>query len=268
MKNAKYLLTIAALAALVFVGFSAFITEPNNLKPPVASTEDLATREANRNEFPFMVDIKVGGTAGGCGILISPEWVLTSAALLQGSSAADLTFGIHNTNDFGNASEPAAVRVHVTANDITLHPSWNANNLDNNVALIRLPSPLATSAAIQPINTIDGTQNWVGQAAQGVGWGMYLINNVLKYSTTPQVVDVAMIAMQQANTTLGKSYHLSNHVAATGQTYTTTVLVTTAGGAKLIGFLNEGQIGGGTAVYSRFDHFSTWIEQNSGVFFN
>lgn len=279
MKYAKYLVAIAAFVTLALVGFSAFTTVPEKAAETAAPAIQncLATREAARNEFPFMVVIDVPGHGQGYGILISPEFVLTTAALVNNSTTIKLGFGVHNLTDYatGQGDETAAVQVVVNAaNTVTLHTGWSPGSLADNLAIIQLPSPVALSAAIQPLTSVNESQNyWAGQSIQSIGWGLYLENGAVRVTPTPQVVDVSTVAMPVAISTLGKAYDQASHVAANapGATSTTSVLVTTGtGGTQLLGLLNESIPGGGMAVYTRLDHAATatWVSQNTGVVFN
>lgn len=41
---------------------------------------------------------------------------------------------------------------HVTCEDITVHPEWNYQKLENDIALIKLPQPVTLNKYIRPVS--------------------------------------------------------------------------------------------------------------------
>lgn len=111
--------------------------------------------------WPVFQDYVCGGT------LISNQWILTAANCLDGASLIKVYLGAHDltaTNEWQ--------RVIFTTTDYKKHPSWNAQTLNGDIALIKLPVPVNFTSYIKPIclpSTNDPSHN--GDTVYLTGWG-------------------------------------------------------------------------------------------------
>jgi len=227
----------------------------------------MAITEATRNQFPFLVDI-AAGSGMAQGILISPEWVLTTANLLIGSASADLVFGAQVNIRFGILEgDPPPQRRRAIAGTVLLHEGWNQTTFANNLALIRVVDPPELNAGVQPLATLSETGHEVGQAVLGVGRARPLTSG----SGTPaaQVVDGTVVAASVAKGHFGDAWTVASQVVVDihGAAMLTPALISSgAGGPGLVGLFNYGATtDAGPVVYSRLVDYADWIQANSGV---
>lgn len=229
----------------------------------------MAITEAAPNQFPFLVDVFVDeGKGKGSGILISPEWVLTSAQLLIGCSSFRLLFGAHESYYWGSEEgDPPPQRSSVSSEQVFLHPGWNGATSANNLALIRAASPPELNAGVQPLAVLSATGHEVGQAVMGVGRATSLASG--KVTTTVQVVEGTVIEASAAKKYFRDDASMASQVVVDvhrAAVLTPALISRGAGGPALVGLFNYGAISDeGPVVYSRLVDYADWIHANSGI---
>lgn len=124
---------------------------------------------AKKGQFPWQVilkqdkfdDLECGGS------IISHYWVLTAAHCTDGLSSIYLVFGTTFLDD-ENAWDMIASRFYQ-------HPDYNANTLNNDISLIKLPMYLPFTKNIHPISlvpTFMANETFLGQTAIIAGYGL------------------------------------------------------------------------------------------------
>ncbi|WP_269541789.1 serine protease [Cerasicoccus fimbriatus] len=152
-------------------------------------------KDATPGEYPWMVGIMERQNpdnyqAQFCGgVLIHPYYVLTAAHCMGGESTSSMNVLVGTDNlDFGGR------RVNVS--QIIIHPNYDDEELDYDIALLRLATPVTD---IEPIGIADD-EDWQveGTLARIIGWGQYTMTPA-SWPTQLQEGDIEILNYEQAN---------------------------------------------------------------------
>ncbi|XP_037042812.1 brachyurin-like [Bradysia coprophila] len=175
---------------------------------------------AQPHQFPYQAALltflpDVGGQGFCGGSLIGTRTVLTAAHCVDGGTSGTAIFGAHFWRD---VAEPNQRRIEYTGAHILLHPNWNSLLIQNDVAVVQLPSvvpqiPSVIRAAILP-TTADMNYDFAGEDAVASGWGVYsqanpVVSEVLRY-----VYDNVLTVQQCAISSIGTAN--ANNICMTG----------------------------------------------------
>merc|ERR1712241_183132 len=123
--------------------------------------------EAQENQWPWQVALFIDNAWFCGGALISENYVMTAAHCADDASYFDIMAGAHNVRE---SSEPH--RVEITSYNGFTHPDWNSNTLSNDLALVKLPSPIAFNDYIKPsCLPASGDAAAEGDLVTVTGWG-------------------------------------------------------------------------------------------------
>ncbi|KAG1942561.1 serine protease 33-like [Pimephales promelas] len=168
--------------------------------------------DAAEGSWPWQVSLhsSTGGHFCG-GSLINNEWVLTAAHCLPGVSASSLRVYLGRRTQQGvNANE-------ISRNVVTIiiHPSYNSDTNDNDIALLRLSSTVTFNDYIRPVCLAalnsgfpSGTSSWI------TGWGDVQSGVSLAAPGTLQETMVPVVANDQCNNLLGSGSVTNNMICA------------------------------------------------------
>ena len=166
-------LTAAMLILLLAVGAAP--------AQDINSPEIVGGQEADPGEWPWQValvkkangaDLYNGQFCGGT--IVAADWVVTAAHCVEGRTTAyfDVVAGIHN---LGTPNPNFQRR---TISQIIKHPGWNPSTFDNDIALLKLASPIAernASGGTLPIKYAklvpDNVGALAGKNVTVTGWG-------------------------------------------------------------------------------------------------
>ena len=97
-------------------------------------------QEAAEGQFPFQVAMFLNGATGSffCGgSIIHQNWILTASHCLDNILNAEVYVGVHNIS-----KGPAWWGKAVPLKDLIMHSGYNADYLNNDIALVRLTTAI------------------------------------------------------------------------------------------------------------------------------
>uniref|UniRef100_A0A3Q1K594 Peptidase S1 domain-containing protein n=1 Tax=Anabas testudineus TaxID=64144 RepID=A0A3Q1K594_ANATE len=177
---------------------------------PVCGTVTLNTRivggeDAPPGHWPWQVSLQIAGGHFCGGSLISKQWVMSAAHCVSGTNPEGWTvvLGRQNQQD----SSPNEVSTSVA--EIVLHPNYDSSINDNDIALLRLATPVQFTDHIRPVCLAasgsvfnNGTVSWV------TGWVS------LPFPQALQEVEVPVVGNRQCNCLYGVFTVTDNMICA------------------------------------------------------
>ncbi|KAL7015112.1 hypothetical protein ACKWTF_016279 [Chironomus riparius] len=148
------------------------------------------------NSIPWQValHISVGaGTALCGGSILSTNAALTAAHCPINSASTLVIAGAHNRN----IVEATQQRRTVTSANYRIHANYNPSNLNNDIAILLVPTAWTHNTAVQPtrLPTAFASELFVGETATVSGWGRVTntgaTSAVLRVATAPVITNAA-----------------------------------------------------------------------------
>ncbi|KAI2663682.1 Serine protease 27 [Labeo rohita] len=167
--------------------------------------------DAPDGSWPWQASLQRFGYHFCGGSLINNEYVLTAAHCLPGVSASSLRVYLgRRTQEGSNSNE--VVR---TVRTIIVHPYYNSNTNNNDIALLRLSSTVTFNNYIRPVCLAAqssvfsaGTSSWI------TGWGDVQAGESLPSPGILQETVVPVVDNVQCNNLLGSGSVTSNMMCA------------------------------------------------------
>lgn len=213
----------------------------------------------NIKERPYQVKItgfsfpdnkgKVRVVSGG-GVILDNQWILTAAHVVNDKSINDIYVNAGYTY-------PPSAYAGISAEEVIVHPGYNAATHDNDIALLRLNRPLVYSDSIAPIAIEDGI-SLDGTTAIVSSWGKTSVND----SDMNSYLKMAEVKIDSITPNLIYCSPSANtpYIGDSGGPLT----VTTDGVDYLLGIVSRGNSKEPTkvqTVYTNVRYFSTWLSQ-------
>ena len=230
------------------------------------------------NPYPWMTALLNPDRANGydaqfCGgSLIASDVIITAAHCVEDITAADVEVAVDVLNLSNITSGERQ-----TVSEIIIHPDWDTNTTENDIALLILEDG-SVNSGITPISIVEsGTTLSAGTDVRALGWGE--IENG-SYPELLRTVDLDIASDPGAACgSYGGSYDPVSMLCATGSTGGNTKdtcsgdsggpLFTTAGGNyRLVGLTSWGNACGLAdypGIYTRLTTYLDWIAEESGA---
>ena len=275
---------LKAFSALIAVGLAllvpmdsqsfAYSDELDTARSSVPiSSRIIGGQSADIVDFPHQVAL-LGGTSSAyyqqfCGgSILSNYWVITAAHCVDDLRAGDL-YVLAGT-DFLSVGNVSANRVR----SVRVHPGWNSNTSENDVALLQLRDPLRYSERIAPISlpSFDMTE-FTGVVS---GWG----NMSTFGSSFPQQLQAAyvdFVSDSSCTEVYGASFDSGSMLCAGDAEFLYDSCQGDSGGPLQVVVDGEWALAGivswgvGCAsdpypgVYTRVYSFESWIRATTGI---
>ncbi|XP_061564540.1 prostasin [Cololabis saira] len=231
---------------------------------------------ATPGSWPWQVSIHVNylGTHICGGTLISDQWVLTAAhcIVLNDPRGWKLYFG-RNTQAGPNVNE-----VSRTVTKVIVHSNYNDTLYNNDIALMRLSSPVTYTNYIRPICLASSSSQFHnGTSCWATGWGDIRASEPLPNNVPLQEVKIPIIGNKQCtcNYIPAKEATITSNMVCAGQE-NKGICQGDSGGplqckqgsswiqAGLSSFGVPCALAGFPEVFARVSQYETWIKESVG----
>ncbi|XP_036391204.1 uncharacterized protein LOC118782065 [Megalops cyprinoides] len=192
-------LTLTVLQLLLLNEWSS--GQPECAMPPISS-RIVGGQNAADGNWPWQASLHIFGTHVCGGSLINKEWVMSAAHCFFSTNSALWTIYLGRQDQQG--SSPNEVSRSVA--EIIRHPDYDSNTFDNDIALVKLASPVNFTDFIRPVclaasnsSFYNGTESWI------TGWGNINEGEPLPLNETLQEAQVFVIGNSQCSCLYGFS---------------------------------------------------------------
>uniref|UniRef100_A0A3B3UAE3 Si:dkey-32n7.7 n=1 Tax=Poecilia latipinna TaxID=48699 RepID=A0A3B3UAE3_9TELE len=169
-------------------------------------------QDALPGSWPWQVELQLYGWFKCGGSLINKKWVLTAAHCIKDPDPSMWKAVLGQQNQRDRDTKTVVER---NIGKIIVHPKFDWTTLNNDIALLRLSSPVNFTDYIRPVCLAasgsrfnNGTNSWV------TGWGNVGEGEPLPHPQTLQEVKVPVIGNRQCNCLLRTTSLTENMICA------------------------------------------------------
>uniref|UniRef100_A0A7N6AT25 Peptidase S1 domain-containing protein n=1 Tax=Anabas testudineus TaxID=64144 RepID=A0A7N6AT25_ANATE len=231
--------------------------------------------DASAGSWPWQVRLHYNGSYTCGGTLISNQWVLTAAQCtieMNSMSLWTLYFGRVNQSD------PNIYEVNRTVSQVIVNPDYNNTLLNNDIALMKLSSPVNYTDYIKPICLASNSSQFYNSTlCWATGWNVIVNNQSLQDYNTLQEVQIPVIGNNECSCdyVLDGNVDITNNMMCAGQQGNGTCLGDSGGPlqckqgsvwiqAGITSFGVPCALAGFPEVYARVSQYETWITNQVG----
>jgi len=257
-------------------GISQYDDAGSQPLPPGLERMIVGGQDVRPYEFPWQVSLRRKATNSHfCGgFIINDWWIMTASHCMSGETPAILSIvvGEHSR------SSVSTVRKTFDVSQIVMHPNYNSRTTENDIALVRLATPISFTLDIQPVCAPEPTDLHVYQKTYCSGWGSLVSGgsccpDVLKYVT------MNITTNAYCNAIYPRNQITTDMICATDNTgsFERDSCQGDSGGPLTVKNANQqfeaagivswgiGCASGYPGVYARVAHFNDWILSTIGL---
>ncbi|KAG7504788.1 transmembrane protease serine 9-like [Solea senegalensis] len=226
--------------------------------------------DAHPGSWPWQVSLNQNGVQQCGGSLINNQWVLTTTSCLNSGTSGLVVYLGRQSQEGSNPHEESRTVAH-----IIIHPSFDSSSNNNDIALLKLSSPVNFTNYILPVclaasdSTFhNGTDAWV------TGWGNKALGEPLPSPQNLTEVQVPVVGNRQCQCSYGRS-SISENMMCAGPQAGGKGPCHGDGGGPLVSKQNGTWIQAGItsfglgcalpnfpAVYTRVSQYQSWINSH------
>lgn len=232
---------------------------------------------AQQGAWPWQVRLSITtqeGTFLCGGSLVSDQWVLTAAHCIENAGG---TVSPANVTVRAGSLQKDSGGVVAGVSRVIKHPAYEPVTTDNDIALLRLSSPLPLSSTVRPISPLSASQEQqlaaTNTLATVTGWGTVSPKGNVSASLMQAQVPLISSSDCAANSAYGSSQLSSNMICAgyrqggkdacQGDSGGPLVVSNGQGGHVLVGIVSWGQSCAAPdypGVYTRVANYQPWLQ--------
>lgn len=232
-----------------------------------AQTRIIGGYPVDISQRPYQAAVLINGLFNGGGVIINSEWILTAAHVVTNGNTPYQPSQISVSTGVTDLTSFYAPRASVS--QIIVHPKYNPSTYLNDIALVKLSSPLTWSDNRQPIIITDMDNYATSTPAVVSGWGQ---RSTTSGSSSLQQLYAGNIHITSANRDSEWRYsELQSHIESVAPFYGDSGGPVTINesytGDLLVGLVSHGPKDDptkGNVYYTNVGYYQSWIVSNTG----